>query len=130
MHVKCIYHQIYEIHIHDLPKFEPNLTSWKHTNAFATKLHFNILLIKHVQHFFFNYKIIRKLRIHKKIYFKICSNEANKKHNIIAYSKIYYKCPNGFFFNFLEKYISLTNSNMLNYDFSISNSIHYVIEHN
>ncbi len=36
--------------------------------------------------------------------------------------------PKWFLFYFLERYKSLTNSNMSKYDFSISNSIHYVIE--
>jgi hypothetical protein len=61
MYIICI--TIYDIHIHDLPKFEPK-TLWRHPNAFAIKLH-NILLPKDVQFLknLFNFKIIRKFQI-------------------------------------------------------------------
>jgi negative regulator of genetic competence, sporulation and motility len=49
------------------------------------------------------------------------------------YNNNLYKCSNDFFMNinyFKKKHESLTNSNMVNYDFSNSSSIHYVIEQN
>jgi hypothetical protein len=49
MYMNIIYITIYDIYIHDLPKFEPK-TSWRHPNAFAIKL-YNILLLKDMQFF-------------------------------------------------------------------------------
>jgi hypothetical protein len=37
MYTYIVHITIYEIHIHDLSKFEPK-TSWKHANAFVIKL--------------------------------------------------------------------------------------------
>jgi len=64
-----------QIHVHDLPKFEPK-TSWGHPNALTTKSH-NFLLIKLVQHLL-TMKQFGNPNFGIFLNFNFYSNEANK----------------------------------------------------